>query len=59
MRLVGRMSANVNLARLRKAQKSTGSTTAREWYEVRREIPEAFGKWQQKKKKTSKKEWEW
>ena len=22
-----------------------------EWYEVRREIPEAFGKWQQKKRK--------
>ena len=29
-----------------------------EWYEVRREIPEAFRKWEQKAK-TSKKEWKW
>ena len=29
-----------------------------EWCEVRREIPEAFRKWEQKAK-TSKKEWKW
>ena len=29
-----------------------------EWYEVRREIPEAFRKWEQKAR-TSKKEWKW
>ena len=29
-----------------------------EWYEVRREIPEAFRKWEQKAC-TSKKEWKW
>ena len=30
----------------------------REWYEARREIPEAFRKWEQKAR-TSKKEWKW
>ena len=29
-----------------------------EWYEVRREFLEAFGKWEQKAR-TSKKEWTW
>ena len=29
-----------------------------EWYEIRREIPDAFRKWEQKAR-TSKKEWKW
>ena len=51
------MSVNVKLARRRKAQRSTGSTSP-EWYEVRRVIPDAFRKWEQKTR-TSKKEWKW
>ena len=49
---------NVKLARRRKAQRTTGCITCPEWYEVRREIPEAFRKLEQKAR-TSKKEWKW
>ena len=45
--LAGRMLVNVKLARCRKAQRSTGFTCP-EWHAVRREIPEAFRKWEQK-----------
>ena len=52
--LAGRMRVSAKPVTRRKAQKSTGST----WYEIRREIPEAFRQWEQKAK-TSKKEWKW
>ena len=39
--LVGRMKVNVKLVTRKKAQKSAGSTICPEWYEVRREIPDA------------------
>ena len=47
--LAGRMSVSVKRATRRKAQKST---------EIRREILEAFRKWEQKAR-TSKKQWKW
>ena len=52
------MSVNVKLARRRKAQKCTGSTSP-EWQEVRREIPEVVFKKLEQKARTSKKEWTW
>ena len=51
------MSVNVKLARWRKAQKHR-LYNCPEWHEVRREIPEAFRKWEQKAR-TSRKEWKW
>ena len=55
--LAGRISVNVKLARWRKAQRSTGSTTAQNGMKSEREIPEAFRKLE-RKVRASKKEWQ-
>ena len=57
MTCVGRVKVSAKPATRRKALKSTGSTTAQD-VRIRREIPEAFRKWDQKAK-TSKREWKW
>ena len=46
--LVGRMKVNANHVRRRKAQKKHRLYHCPKWYEVRRGIPEAFRKWEQK-----------
>ena len=58
MRLVGRMSANVNLARLGRHRKAQALPLPRV---VRGQTgdPRGFRKVVEKKKKTSKKEWKW
>ena len=53
LRYFGWMKVNAKPATRTKPQKSTPG-----WYEVRRENPEAFRKWEQKAR-TSKKEWKW
>ena len=57
--LAGRIPANVKLARRRKAQRKHSVSHCPEWYEVRREIPEAFRKWEQTARTSKKKEWKW
>ena len=52
-----------DISQCQACQKEEGTENQRlyhcpEWYEVRREIPEAFRKWEQKAR-TSKKEWKW
>ena len=56
--LAGRMLVNVKLAEMEEGTEKHRLYHCPEWYEVRREIPEAFRKLEQKAR-TSKKEWKW
>ena len=56
--LADRMKARVKPVTRRKVQKSMGSTIAQNGIEIRRKIPQAFSKWEQKAR-TSKREWKW
>ena len=56
--LVGRMSVNVKLARRRKAQRSTGSTTVQNGTKSDGRFQRFSESWKQTAR-TSKKEWKW
>ena len=53
---IGRMKVNVKLATRRLGTEKHRLYHCSEWHEIRREIPEALQKWEQKTK-TSEKEW--
>ena len=56
--IIGRTPVNVKLAKKRKAQRSTGSTSAQNGTKSDERIPKVFWKLEQKAR-TSKKEWKW